>query len=89
MKSKTPVILSVMQYRQNRLESGFRLFKCRRIFSNVGHSSWLQIKGTGFDPRRYQIFWEAVGLQRGSLSLARIIEELFEGNSGSGLKNRD
>jgi hypothetical protein len=29
-----------------------------------------------------------VGLERGPLSLVMIIEELFQGNSGSGLKNR-
>jgi hypothetical protein len=29
-----------------------------------------------------------VSLERGPLSLVRIIEELFEGNSGSGLENR-
>jgi hypothetical protein len=30
-----------------------------------------------------------VGLERGPLSLVRIIEELFQGNSGSSLENRD
>jgi hypothetical protein len=34
--------------------------------------------GPGFDSRRYQIFWEVVGLERGPLSLVRITEELFE-----------
>jgi hypothetical protein len=34
--------------------------------------------GPGFDSRRYQIFWEVVGLERGALSLVRIIEELLE-----------
>jgi hypothetical protein len=33
--------------------------------------------GPGFDSRRYQIFWEIVGLERGPLSLVRIIEELL------------
>jgi hypothetical protein len=28
-----------------------------------------------------------VGLERGPLNLVRIIEELFQGNGGSGLKN--
>jgi hypothetical protein len=42
----------------------------------------------GFVSRRYQIFWEEVGLEQGPLSLVRIIEELFQGNSGSGLENR-
>jgi hypothetical protein len=35
-------------------------------------------RGPGFDFRRYQIFWEIVGLERGTLSLVRIIEELLE-----------
>jgi hypothetical protein len=30
-----------------------------------------------------------VGLERGLLSLVRIIEELFQGNGGSGLENLD
>jgi hypothetical protein len=29
-------------------------------------------KGPGFDSRRYQIFWEVVGLERGPLSLVSI-----------------
>jgi hypothetical protein len=39
-----------------------------------GYSS----RGSGFDSRRYQIFWEVVDLERGPLSLGRIIEELLE-----------
>jgi hypothetical protein len=35
-------------------------------------------RGLGFDFRRYQIFWEVVGLELGLLSLVRIIEELLE-----------
>jgi hypothetical protein len=46
--------------------------------------SWLQIQMSEFDSRRYQIFWEVVGLDRGSLSK---IEELLERKrSGSGLE---
>jgi hypothetical protein len=44
--------------------------------------------GSGFDSRRYQIFTQVMGLERGPLSLVRIIEEIFKGNSGSGLENR-
>jgi hypothetical protein len=41
----------------------------------------------GFDSRRYQIFWEALGLERGPLSLVSTIEELLGRNSsGSGLE---
>jgi hypothetical protein len=44
----------------------------------------------GLDSRRYQIFWEVVGLERGPLSRMRIIEELLEWkSSGSGLGNRN
>jgi hypothetical protein len=31
-----------------------------------------------FDSRRYQIFWEVVGMERGPLSLVRITEELLD-----------
>jgi hypothetical protein len=42
-----------------------------------------------FDSRRYQIFWEIVGLERGPLSLVRIIEKLLEcKSSDSGHENR-
>jgi hypothetical protein len=47
-----------------------------------GQSSWLQIKRSGFDSRRYQIFW-VVGLERTTLSLLSTTEELLESNSGS------
>jgi hypothetical protein len=43
-----------------------------------GQGSWLQIQRSGFDCRRYHIFWEVVGLERGPLSLVRIIEQLRE-----------
>jgi hypothetical protein len=32
----------------------------------------------GFDSRRYQIFWEVVGLERGPHSLLSTTEELLE-----------
>jgi hypothetical protein len=34
--------------------------------------------GPGFDSRRYQIFWEVLGLEWGPLSFVRIIEVLLE-----------
>jgi hypothetical protein len=34
-------------------------------------------RGPGFYSRRYQIFWEVVGLERAPLRLVRIIEELL------------
>jgi hypothetical protein len=46
-------------------------------------------RGPGFDSRRYQIFWEVVGLDRGPLTLVRITVELLEWkSSGSGQENR-
>jgi hypothetical protein len=47
-------------------------------------------RGPGFDSRRYQIFREVVGLERGPLSLVSITEELLGRNiSASGLKYRE
>jgi hypothetical protein len=46
-------------------------------------------KGSGFDSRPYQIFWEVGDLKRGPLSLVRTTEKLLEWkSSGSGLENR-
>jgi hypothetical protein len=42
------------------------------------------------DSQRYQLFWEVVGLKRGTLSLVRTTEELLERKiSGSGLGSRE
>jgi hypothetical protein len=52
----------------------------------VCQGSWLQIQRSGFDSRRYQIFW-VVGLERGPLCLVSTIENLlWRENSGSGLE---
>jgi hypothetical protein len=51
-----------------------------------GQSSWLQIQRSGFDSRRYQIFWE---VERGPLSLvSTTVELLRRKSSGSGLESR-
>jgi hypothetical protein len=43
-----------------------------------------------FDSRRYQIFWEVLGLEQGPLSLVSTIEEVLEKeSSGSGLEIRE
>jgi hypothetical protein len=55
-----------------------------------GQSSWPQIQRPGSDSRRYQIFWEVVGLERGPLSLVSTTEELLERkSSGSGLESQE
>jgi hypothetical protein len=47
-------------------------------------------RGPGFDSKRYQVFWEVVGLERGPFSLVSTIEELLGRNSsGSGLETRE
>jgi hypothetical protein len=40
-----------------------------------------RFRGPGFDSRRYQIFWEVLGLERGPLSLVCITEELHDWKS--------
>jgi hypothetical protein len=53
-----------------------------------GQSSWLQIQTSWFNSRRYQIFWEVVGLERRPLSLVNATEELLgRKSSGSGLES--
>jgi hypothetical protein len=47
-------------------------------------------RGPWFDSRCYDVFFEVMGLERGTLSLVRIIEELLEWkNRGSGLEDPD
>jgi hypothetical protein len=61
-----------------------------RFCGLVVRVSGYRSRGPGVDSRRYQIFWEVVGLERGPLSLVRIIEELLEWKSSvSGLENQD
>jgi hypothetical protein len=43
--------------------------------------------GPGSIPGATKIFWEVMDLERGLLNLVKIIEEVFQGNSGSGLEN--
>jgi hypothetical protein len=55
-----------------------------------GQSSWQQIRRSRLDSRSYEIFWEAVGLDRAPLSLMSVIEELLERKiSGFGLESRE
>jgi hypothetical protein len=60
-----------------------------RLWSS-GQSSWQQTQRFRFNSRRYQIFWEVVGLERGPLSLVSTTEELLEKeSSNSGLEIRE
>jgi hypothetical protein len=54
-----------------------------------GQSSWLQIQRSGFDSRRYKIFWQVVGLERGPLGLVCTTEKLLGKGRGSGRENRE
>jgi hypothetical protein len=54
-----------------------------------GQSSWLQVQRSGFDSRRYLIFWEAVGLERGPLSLIQLRSYLKKKSSGSDLEKTE
>jgi hypothetical protein len=59
---------------------------CGLVFRAPGYRS----RVPEFDPRRYQIIWEVVDLERGPLSLMSTIEELLGRNSsGSGLENQE
>jgi hypothetical protein len=61
-----------------------------RLCGLVVRVSGYRCRGPGFDSRAFQIFWEAVGLERGPLSLVRATEELIGRNSScSGQENRD
>jgi hypothetical protein len=73
--------------KKNKLMSVLRKHRlCGLVVIGSGYRS----RGPGFDSRRYQIFWEVVGLERGPLSLVRTTEELLEWkSSSSGLENRN
>jgi hypothetical protein len=59
------------------------------LWSN-GQSSWLQIQRSGLDSRRYQIFWEVVGLKRGPVRLVSTIKKLLgRKSSGPGQESRE
>jgi hypothetical protein len=56
-----------------------------RVIARMVRVSGYRSRGPGFDSRRFQIFWEAVGLERGPHRLVRTTEELLGRNrSGSG-----
>jgi hypothetical protein len=61
---------------------------CDRLCGLVVRVPGYRSRGPSFNSRRYQIFWEVVGLVRGPLRLVSITEELLgRKSSGSGLES--
>jgi hypothetical protein len=61
-----------------------------RLCGLVVRVSGYRSRGSGFDSRSFQIFWEAAGQERGPLSLMRTTEELLGWkSSGSHLEIND
>jgi hypothetical protein len=76
--------------------SVYELIFCRCLLNgrpplwSSGHTSWLLTQRSSFDFRRYQIFWEAVGLEWGPLSPCESKWGApWKKSSGSGLENWD
>jgi hypothetical protein len=66
------------------------LYRFTDCMWSSGQSSWLHIQRSRFGSRRYQIFWEVVGLERGPLSLVITTKELLERkSSGSRKESRE
>jgi hypothetical protein len=96
---KTKHVIEAIQFHArecNIWASCYRLFiillcyTVDRLCGLVVRVSGYRSRGPGIDSRRFQIFWEAVGLELGPLSLVRTTEELLGRNSsGSGQQNRD
>jgi hypothetical protein len=81
MKTFIGKMLGHSQKNINNCHKGDRL--CGLVVRVPGYRS----RGPWFDSRRYQIFWEVVGLEWDPLSLVWITEELLEWkSSGSDLK---
>jgi hypothetical protein len=74
-----------MHLKEDSLKRIFKTFRIMHVLNenlpplwSSDQSSCLQIQRSGFDSLRYQIFWEVVGLERGTLSLVSTTEELTE-----------
>jgi hypothetical protein len=66
------------------------MYLCDRLCGLMVRISGYRSRGLGVDSRRYQIFWEVVGLEQGPLNLVSTIEELLERKSnGCGLEIRE
>jgi hypothetical protein len=85
----TMMVCSLQVFNSNLKDVYCNVFLRPPLWSS-GQSSWLQIQRSRVRFPHYQIFfWEVGGLERGLLSLVMITEQLFQGNSGSGLENRN
>jgi hypothetical protein len=54
------------------------IYRCVRTAQETYCISATSYRSPGFDSRRHNIFWVAVDLERGPLSLVRINEEINE-----------
>jgi hypothetical protein len=99
--SRHPWLLDCLISHLNTVSSGVinqgfvrKLLSCliarRPPLWSSGQSSCVNTQRSGFHSRRYKVFGEVVGLERGLLSLASTIEELLgRKSSGSGLESRE
>jgi hypothetical protein len=89
VKSGLAILSLVMNLRLSQKKGfGWLTERLRPPLLSSDQSSWLQIRRSWFYSRRYQIFWEAVSLKLGPLSLVSKIEELLGRNSsGSSLES--
>jgi hypothetical protein len=61
------------------------IFIWNRLYGLMVRVPTYRSRDPGFDSRRYRVFWEVVGLDRGLLNLVSITEDLLEWkSSGSG-----
>jgi hypothetical protein len=88
------LITKIIFIEEYKLWTSYNFIPLRSIFDRIcglvvkvpGYRS----RGPGFGSRRYQIFWEVVGLERGPLCLVSTIEELLgRKSSGPGLESRE
>jgi hypothetical protein len=62
----------------------------RNVVEYMDRLCGVVVRGPGFDSRRYQIFWVALGLERGPLSPCEDKwGATWKKSSGSGLENWD
>jgi hypothetical protein len=73
---------------RRQIDKNFGVYSTLQLCALVVSVPDCKLRGSGVDFRRYQTFCVPVGLERGTFSLVRITEELYERkNRGSGLEN--